>query len=101
MSLSSYIIQVTFCRLPSPSSYRLKIFLAKYLHYTVVSSSLTMLLVAMVPMCSSSHAGGDQGLLNLYWGDWATKDIKYHLPFIYNVVPNVTYGYAPAFQVSR
>ena len=44
------------------------------------------------------HAGGDQGLLNLYWGDWATKDIKYHLPFIYNVVPNVTYGYAPAFQ---
>ena len=44
------------------------------------------------------HAGGDQGLLNVYWGDWATKDIKYHLPFIYNVVPNVTYGYAPAFQ---
>lgn len=46
----------------------------------------------------SSHSGGDQGLLNLYWGDWATKDIKYHLPFIYNVVPNVAYGYAPAFQ---
>ena len=42
--------------------------------------------------------GGDQGLLNLYWSDWATKDIKYHLPFIYNVTPNVTYGYAPAFQ---
>lgn len=42
--------------------------------------------------------GGDQGLLNLYWRDWATKDIKYHLLFIYNVVPNVTYGYAPAFQ---
>ncbi len=42
--------------------------------------------------------GGDQGLLNVYWSDWATKDIKYHLPFIYNVTPNVTYGYAPAFQ---
>lgn len=42
--------------------------------------------------------GGDQGLLNTYWGDWATKDIKYHLPFIYNVTPNITYGYAPAFQ---
>jgi len=47
---------------------------------------------------SGSFDGGDQGLLNLYWSDWATKDIKYHLPFIYNVVPNVTYGYAPAFQ---
>ncbi|XP_064394170.1 glycogenin-1-like [Halichondria panicea] len=45
-----------------------------------------------------SFDGGDQGLLNIYWGDWATKDIKYHLPFIYNVTPNVTYGYAPAFQ---
>ena len=41
--------------------------------------------------------GGDQGLLNLFWSDWATKDIKYHLPFIYNVTPNVAYGYRPAF----
>ena len=48
--------------------------------------------------CHASPPGGDQGLLNLYWSDWATKDIKYHLPFIYNVVPNVTYGYAPAYQ---
>ena len=43
-------------------------------------------------------AGGDQGLLNLFWPDWATKDIKYHLPFTYNMVPNAAYGYAPAFQ---
>ena len=42
--------------------------------------------------------GGDQGLLNKYWSDWATKDIKFHLPFTFNVVPNVTYGYAPAYQ---
>ena len=46
----------------------------------------------------ASHPGGDQGLLNTYWGDWATKDIKYHLPFIYNMVANAHYGYAPAFQ---
>ena len=48
--------------------------------------------------CYVFHTGGDQGLLNLYWSDWATKDIKYHLPFTYNVTPNITYGYAPAFQ---
>lgn len=47
---------------------------------------------------TGSFDGGDQGLLNLYWSDWATKDIKYHLPFIYNMVPNAAYGYAPAFQ---
>ena len=44
-----------------------------------------------------SHPGADQGLLNTYWGDWATKDIKYHLPFIYNMVANAHYGYAPAY----
>ena len=43
-------------------------------------------------------SGGDQGLFNLYWADWATKDIKFHLPFIYNMTPNAAYGYAPAFQ---
>ena len=48
--------------------------------------------------CSPLLPGGDQGLLNLYWSDWATKDIKHHLPFIYNMVPNAAYGYAPAFQ---
>ncbi|CAI8007718.1 Glycogenin-1 [Geodia barretti] len=46
---------------------------------------------------TGSFDGGDQGLLNLYWPDWATKDIKFHLPFIYNMVPNAAYGYAPAF----
>nr|CCG00969.1 glycogenin [Suberites domuncula] len=45
-----------------------------------------------------SFDGGDQGLLNVYWSDWPTKDIKYHLPFIYNVTPNITYGYAPAYE---
>ena len=42
-------------------------------------------------------AGGDQGLLNLYFDDWATKDINKHLPFIYNVVSQAFYSYLPAF----
>jgi len=42
--------------------------------------------------------GGDQGLLNAFWSDWATSDIKYHLPFIYNVTPNMYYQYAPAYK---
>ena len=42
--------------------------------------------------------GGDQGLLNLYFSDWATKDIARHLPFVYNVVSQAFYSYLPAFK---
>ncbi|KAI0230725.1 Glycogenin-1 [Lamellibrachia satsuma] len=45
-----------------------------------------------------SFDGGDQGLLNLYFKDWATKDISRHLPFIYNVVSQAFYSYLPAFK---
>jgi len=45
-----------------------------------------------------SFDGGDQGLLNLYFSDWATKDIKKHLPFIYNVVSQTFYSYLPALK---
>jgi hypothetical protein len=43
-------------------------------------------------------AGGDQGLLNLFFSDWATKDISRHLPFIYNMVSTATYSYLPAYK---
>ena len=43
-------------------------------------------------------SGGDQGLLNMYFHDWATKDINKHLPFIYNVVSQAFYSYLPAFR---
>ncbi|XP_052826164.1 glycogenin-1 isoform X1 [Octopus bimaculoides] len=45
-----------------------------------------------------SFDGGDQGLLNLFFKDWATKDIKKHLPFVYNVVSQAFYSYLPAFK---
>lgn len=43
-----------------------------------------------------SFDGGDQGLLNSYFNDWATKDISTHLPFVYNMAANLTYSYLPA-----
>ena len=43
-------------------------------------------------------AGGDQGLLNMYFSDWAYTDITKHLPFIYNVVSQAFYSYLPAFK---
>jgi len=43
-------------------------------------------------------AGGDQGLLNLYFNEWATKDISKHLPFLYNVIAQSFYSYLPAFK---
>lgn len=45
-----------------------------------------------------SFDGGDQGLLNLYFHDWATKDINRHLSFIYNMNSNVSYTYLPAYR---
>lgn len=45
-----------------------------------------------------SFDGGDQGLLNLFFSDWATKDIKKHLPFVYNMCSTATYSYLPAFK---
>ncbi|XP_052785097.1 glycogenin-1-like isoform X3 [Mya arenaria] len=44
-----------------------------------------------------SFDGGDQGLLNMYFKNWSTEDIRKHLPFIYNVVSQAFYSYLPAF----
>jgi len=44
-----------------------------------------------------SFDGGDQGLLNDYFKDWATKDPTRRLPFTYNVVSQAFYSYLPAF----
>lgn len=45
-----------------------------------------------------SFDGGDQGLLNEFFSDWATADIRRHLPFTYNTVSSAVYSYAPAFN---
>lgn len=45
-----------------------------------------------------SFSGGDQGLLNLFFKDWATKDIAKHLSFVYNVVSQAFYSYLPALK---
>jgi glycogenin glucosyltransferase len=44
-----------------------------------------------------SFDGGDQGLLNEFFKDWATTDPSKKLPFIYNVVSQAFYSYLPAF----
>ncbi|XP_039446049.1 glycogenin-1 isoform X10 [Culex pipiens pallens] len=45
-----------------------------------------------------SFDGGDQGLLNSYFSDWAHKDIAKHLPFVYNTSSVASYSYLPAFK---
>ncbi|XP_034943621.1 proteoglycan 4 isoform X2 [Chelonus insularis] len=45
-----------------------------------------------------SFDGGDQGLLNLFFSDWAHKDISKHLPFIYNMCSTASYSYLPAYK---
>ena len=49
-------------------------------------------------MTRGSFDGGDQGLLNTFFSDWATKDIATHLPFTYNMVATATYSYLPAYK---
>jgi len=49
-------------------------------------------------MTQGSFDGGDQGLLNTFFSDWATKDISKHLPFVYNMVATATYSYLPAYK---
>ncbi|XP_062847212.1 glycogenin-1b isoform X2 [Trichomycterus rosablanca] len=45
-----------------------------------------------------SFDGGDQGVLNGFFKDWATADIRKHLPFIYNMSSIAIYTYLPAFK---
>ncbi|XP_013176512.1 PREDICTED: COPII coat assembly protein sec16 isoform X1 [Papilio xuthus] len=45
-----------------------------------------------------SFDGGDQGLLNSYFSDWAHGDINKHLPFLYNVTSAAFYSYLPALK---
>uniref|UniRef100_A0A8C4QFB2 glycogenin glucosyltransferase n=1 Tax=Eptatretus burgeri TaxID=7764 RepID=A0A8C4QFB2_EPTBU len=47
--------------------------------------------------CLGSFDGGDQGLLNTFFSDWATKDITHHLPFIFNLAITSLYTCLPAF----
>ncbi|OQV11654.1 Glycogenin-1 [Hypsibius exemplaris] len=49
---------------------------------------------------NGSFDGGDQGLLNMYFSDWARGSIKKHLPFIYNMVASIVYTYQPAFRLN-
>jgi lipopolysaccharide biosynthesis glycosyltransferase len=44
------------------------------------------------------RTGGDQGLLNQYFGEKWNSDIKYHLPFTYNCAASQAYFFAPAFH---
>lgn len=45
-----------------------------------------------------SFDGGDQGLLNAFFSDWATYEASRRLPFIYNMTTNASYSYAPAYK---
>ena len=48
-----------------------------------------------------SFDGGDQGLLNAFYSNWATAESSRRLPFVYNMTTNVSYSYAPAFKQFR
>uniref|UniRef100_A0A671SWH4 glycogenin glucosyltransferase n=2 Tax=Sinocyclocheilus anshuiensis TaxID=1608454 RepID=A0A671SWH4_9TELE len=54
----------------------------------------------LLTTCSEngSFDGGDQGILNSFFSDWATADISKHLPFIYNLSSIAIYTYLPAFK---
>lgn len=60
-----------------------------------------MIIIDAVEFLNNYHwnfSGGDQGLLNSYFADWATKDISRRLPFIYNMTASGSYSYRPAYK---
>ncbi|KAF3425325.1 hypothetical protein E2986_03038 [Frieseomelitta varia] len=61
-------------------------------------SQQTFASITAFAAAKGSFDGGDQGLLNMYFSDWARKDISKHLPFIYNMCSTATYSYLPAFK---
>ncbi|XP_070518026.1 neurofilament heavy polypeptide isoform X2 [Cardiocondyla obscurior] len=61
-------------------------------------SQQTFASITAFAAAKGSFDGGDQGLLNMFFSDWATKDISKHLPFIYNLCSTATYSYLPAFK---
>ncbi|XP_028046435.2 titin isoform X3 [Monomorium pharaonis] len=61
-------------------------------------SQQTFASITAFAAAKGSFDGGDQGLLNMYFSDWATKDISKHLPFIYNMCSTAMYSYLPAFK---
>ncbi|XP_067669720.1 uncharacterized protein [Haliotis asinina] len=65
--------------------------------FVLVPSLETYCALVQFALTQGTFDGGDQGLLNLYFHDWATKDIAKRLPFIYNVVSQAFYSYLPAF----
>ncbi|BFZ06765.1 hypothetical protein BsWGS_09804 [Bradybaena similaris] len=66
--------------------------------FVFVPSEETYRSLLTFAVTAGSFDGGDQGLLNLYFGNWATADIGRHLPFIYNVVSQSFYTYLPALK---
>ncbi|KAG5847355.1 glycogenin-1a isoform X1 [Anguilla anguilla] len=54
----------------------------------------------LIRLCTEdgSFDGGDQGVLNSFFSNWATADIAKHLPFIYNLSSIAIYSYLPAFK---
>ncbi|KZC13624.1 Glycogenin-1 [Dufourea novaeangliae] len=61
-------------------------------------SQQTFASITAFAAAKGSFDGGDQGLLNMYFSDWAHKDISKHLPFIYNMCSTAVYSYLPAFK---
>ncbi|VDP02430.1 unnamed protein product [Soboliphyme baturini] len=49
-------------------------------------------------LVSGSFDGGDQGLLNTFFGDWCLKGPSHRLPFIYNTSSSVIYSYLAAYR---
>lgn len=47
---------------------------------------------------TGSFDGGDQGLLNSFFANWAQSDNSRRLPFIYNTCSTACYSYLPAFK---
>jgi len=66
--------------------------------FVYVPNDATYTALMQHAITTGSYDGGDQGLLNSFFGDWGFTDMKKHLPYVYNCCSVTFYSYLPALK---
>jgi len=66
--------------------------------FVFTPNEATFLSLVKFATTTGSYDGGDQGLLNSFFGDWGFGNMSRHLPYTYNCCSVTFYSYLPALK---
>jgi len=66
--------------------------------FVFTPSDVTYQALVKHAITTGSYDGGDQGLLNSFFGGWGFTDMSRHLPYVYNCCSVTFYSYLPALK---